>query len=94
MGKKHDENQDLKSLARIAKITRSNKHIAIGNKSDVGIHTWGRIDFLRKYCGWSISFGNEIITPTDGDFKAFKEKARSKNTHDLSNKNVRKKKAV
>ena len=52
MSKRHDENKDLKSVSRIAKLNYGDKTIRVPNKDAVGIHTWGKIDFLVKYCGW------------------------------------------
>ena len=54
MAKKHDERKDLRSVSRIARI--NGNHIIIGDKSAVGIHTWGKIDFLTKYCGYVATY--------------------------------------
>ena len=54
MAKKHDERKDLRSVSRIARI--DGNHITIGDKSAVGIHTWGKIDFLVNYCGYHLHY--------------------------------------
>lgn len=62
MGKKHDENSDLASIAKIAKVNYGNKTITAPKGTHIGIHTWGKIDFLTHYCGWFFSFNGESIT--------------------------------
>lgn len=54
MAKKHDERKDLMSVSRIARI--DGNHIIIGDKSAVGIHTWGKIDYLVNYCGYTVHY--------------------------------------
>ena len=54
MAKKHDERKDLRSVSRIARI--DGNHIIVGDKSIVGIHTWGKIDFLVHYCGYNLHY--------------------------------------
>lgn len=56
--KKHDENRDLKSVARISKINYGNKTIQCSKAVNIGIHMWGRIDFLIHYCGWHFIWNN------------------------------------
>lgn len=55
---KHDENRDLKSVARIAKINIVDKTIQASKAATIGIHMWGKIDFLTKYCGWHFIWNN------------------------------------
>lgn len=54
MAKKHDERKDLRSVSRVARI--DGNHIIVGDKSAVGIHTWGKIDFLVNYCGYHLHY--------------------------------------
>lgn len=54
MAKKHDERKDLRSVSRVTHI--DGNHITIGDKSAVGIHTWGKIDFLVNYCGYHVHY--------------------------------------
>ena len=93
MVKRHDENQDLKAVGRVALVDTKMKVITIVNKDIIGIHTWGRIDFLTKYCGYNMVYVKNAQLK-DGDStknKEYKEKARNKNAHSLSNKNARRK---
>ena len=62
---KHDERKDLESLKRVAKVDFSNKTIKLTNR--VGISTRGKLDFLCKYCGWTLLSGNNTIEQTDED---------------------------
>lgn len=61
MGKKHDENKDLRMISRVAKIDYAIKHIRIPKEAIIGIKTWGRIDYLVNYCGWTCSYDNSIV---------------------------------
>lgn len=55
---RHDENKDLRSVARIAKVNPSDKTIQCSKNATIGIHMWGKIDFLTKYCGWHFIWNN------------------------------------
>lgn len=87
MSKKHDERKDLVSVSRIARI--DGNHIIIGDKSIVGIHTWGKIDFLTKYCGYTLNYQKGTVASkikfaeTETSARAAK-KARKE--HKLTNK--------
>ena len=50
MAKKHDERKDLKCVSKVAEI--NGNRIIIPTNAVIGIHTWGRIDFLIHYCGY------------------------------------------
>ena len=56
--KNHDENKDLRCLSRIGKINYSDKTIRASKNATIGIHMWGRIDFLTHYCGWIFIWDN------------------------------------
>lgn len=58
MAKKHDENRDLRCVARIASINPGDKSIQCSKNATIGIHMWGRIDFLTNYCGWHFIWNN------------------------------------
>lgn len=60
MSKKHDENKDLRLVSRIARIDNSNKTIQAPKSAIIGNTTWGRIDFLTHYCGWTLIWNNEV----------------------------------
>jgi hypothetical protein len=49
---KHDENKDLRSFSRIGKVSLGDKTLRASKTVTIGIHMWGRIDYLTKYCGW------------------------------------------
>lgn len=50
MAKKHDERKDLKCVSKVAEI--NGNRIIVPTDAIIGIHTWGRIDFLIHYCGY------------------------------------------
>lgn len=58
MAKKHDERKDLKCVSRVAEI--NGNHIIIPTNTVIGIHMWGRIDFLVRYCGYILNFSNNV----------------------------------
>ena len=57
---KHDENKDLRSFSRIGKVDYSDKTLQCSKSATVGIHMWGKIDFLTKYCGWHFVWNNNV----------------------------------
>lgn len=61
MSKKHDENKDIRLVSRIAKLDNINKTIQAPKSAIIGNTTWGRIDFLTHYCGWTFVWNNDII---------------------------------
>lgn len=87
MAKKHDERKDLMSVSRIARI--NGNHIIIGDKSAVGIHTWGKIDFLVHYCGYHVHYECGA-KPSNLKFDESKTSAREaekiRKEHKLTNK--------
>ena len=54
--KKHDENKDIKSLAKVCKISMYDKTISCADITKIGIRRWGKVDFLTRYCGWHFVF--------------------------------------
>lgn len=87
MAKKHDERKDLMSVSRIARI--NGNRIIIGDKSAVGIHTWGKIDFLVNYCGYHVHYECGA-KPSNLKFDESKTSAREakkiRKEHKLTNK--------
>lgn len=55
---KHDENKDLRSVSKIAKVNLGDKTIQVSKNTNIGIHMWGKIDFLTHYCGWHFIWNN------------------------------------
>lgn len=58
MAKKHDERKDLKCVSRIAEI--NGNHIIVPTNAVIGIHMWGRIDFLVHYCGYILNHSRTV----------------------------------
>ena len=87
MAKKHDEKKDLKCVSRVAEI--NGNHIIIPTNSVIGIHTWGRIDFLVHYCGYVLNRSNNVKASNfnfeDAEVSA-REAKKIKKEHKLSNK--------
>ena len=87
MAKKHDEKKDLKCVSRVAEI--NGNHIIISTNSVIGIHTWGRIDFLVHYCGYVLNRSNNVkasnLNFEDATVSA-REAKKIKKEHKLSNK--------
>lgn len=87
MAKKHDEKKDLKCVSRVAEI--NGNHIIIPTNSVIGIHTWGRIDFLVHYCGYVLNRSNNIkasnLNFEDAEVNA-REAKKIKKEHKLANK--------
>ena len=87
MAKKHDEKKDLKCVSRVAEI--NGNHIIIPTNSIIGIHTWGRIDFLIHYCGYVLKRSRNVkasnLNFEDATVSA-REAKKIKKEHKLSNK--------
>ena len=87
MAKKHDEKKDLKCVSRVSEI--NGNHIIIPKNAVIGIHTWGRIDFLVHYCGYVLNRSNNVkasnLNFEDATVSA-REAKKIKKEHKLSNK--------
>ena len=87
MAKKHDEKKDLKCVSKVAEI--NGNHIIIPKNSVIGIHTWGRIDFLLHYCGYVLNRSNNVkasnLNFEDAEVSA-REAKKIKKEHKLTNK--------
>lgn len=87
MAKKHDERKDLKCVSRVAEI--NGNHIIVPTNAVIGIHTWGRIDFLTKYCGYILNRSKNVKASNlkfeDASVSA-REAKKIKKEHKLSNK--------
>lgn len=60
MSKKHDENKDLRLISNKVKVSYFDKTLQAPKSAIIGIRTWGRIDFLCNYCGWSFIYNNDV----------------------------------
>ena len=96
MAKKHDENKDLKSFARIGKIDYGNKVLYAPKSATIGIHLWGKIDFLRHYCGWWFAWtNNPTVSNTQSNVDSndsSKTAKKAKKEHKLTDKTKKTKK--
>lgn len=87
MAKKHDERKDLKCVSRVAEI--KGNRIIVPIYTVIGIHTWGRIDFLIHYCGY-ILYRDKNVKASNLNFEdasvSAKEAKKIKKEHKLTNK--------
>ena len=87
MTKKHDERKDLNCVSKVAEI--NGNRIIISKNAVIGIHTWGRIDFLLHYCGYVLNRSNNVkasnLNFEDATVSA-REAKKIKKEHKLTNK--------
>ena len=87
MAKKHDEKKDLKCVSKVAEI--NGNRIIIPTNTVIGIHMWGRIDFLVHYCGYILNRSKNVKASNlkfeDAEVSA-REAKKIKKEHKLSNK--------
>ena len=87
MAKKHDEKKDLKCVSKVAEI--NGNLIIIPTNTVIGIHMWGRIDFLVHYCGYILNRSKNVKASNlkfeDAEVSA-REAKKIKKEHKLSNK--------
>lgn len=92
MAKKHDENKDLRSVSRVARINFGDKTIQAAKSATIGIHMWGKIDYLTKYCGWHFYWNNGAgtggynISSDDSNKKNYREMKKANKTPKLTDK--------
>lgn len=87
MAKKHDEKKDLKCVSRIAEIYGN--HIIVPTNAVIGIHTWGRIDFLIHYCCYFLYRTKNVKASNlnfEDDSVSAREAKKIKKEHKLTNK--------
>ena len=56
---KYDENKVLRSIARVASI--NGNHIILKADAVVGIHMWGKLDYLTNYRGYIVSRSHNVV---------------------------------
>lgn len=87
MAKKHDERKDLKCVSKVAEI--NGNRIIVPTNAIIGIHTWGRIDFLIHYCGY-ILYRAKNVKASNLNFEdatvSAREAKKIKKEHKLTNK--------
>lgn len=87
MAKKHDEKKDLKCVSKVVEI--NGNHIIVPTNTVIGIHMWGRIDFLVHYCGYILNRSKNVKA---SNFKiedaavSAREAKKIKKEHKLTNK--------
>lgn len=87
--KKHDENQDVRILSKKFNVNSVQKQIRASHTQDIGNKTWGRIDFLTHYCGYTLIWGDVILTKRDYEDSERKDnikKIKKESKHQLSDK--------
>ena len=93
---KHDENKDLKSFSRIGKVSPGDKTLRASKNATIGIHMWGRIDFLTKYCGWHFIWDNNagvgVNKSDDSNNNSARANKKVKKEHQLTDKTKKTKK--
>lgn len=87
MAKKHDERKDLKCVSKVAEI--NGNRIIVPTDAVIGIHTWGRIDFLIHYCGYYL-YRAKNVKASNLNFEdatvSVREAKKIKKEHKLTNK--------
>ena len=79
--------KDLKCVSKVAEI--NGNRIIIPTDTIIGIHTWGRIDFLVHYCGY-ILYRAKNVKASNLNFEdatvSAREAKKIKKEHKLTNK--------
>ena len=97
MAKKHEENKDLRCFSRVGKINYSDKTLRASKNAIIGIHMWGKIDFLIHYCGWHFVWNNQagtggyIGSSDDSNKKTYRELKKASKAPKLTNKTKKRK---
>lgn len=91
MTKKHDENKDIRLISKIASVNHINKTIQASKDTIIGIRSWGRIDYLVNYCGYSFVWNNNIrisskFKDDDTNVKRKRETKKASKENTLTNK--------
>ena len=80
---KYDENKVLRSVSRVAHV--EGNHIILKPDAIVGIHMWGKLDYLVNYRGYTVSRSNNVIKLKNEE-SAQKADKRTKNYSKLHRK--------
>lgn len=87
MVKKHDEKKDLKCVSKVVEI--NGNHIIVPTNTVIGIHMWGRIDFLVHYCGYILNRSKNVKASNlkiEDAVVSAREAKKIKKEHKLTNK--------
>jgi hypothetical protein len=88
MAKRHEEERDLRSVSKIAKVHQGQKVIEISKSQLVGIKMWGKLDYLTKYKGWYLVFTNAAAKTqsSDSNKNSARIEKKMKKEHQLKDK--------
>ena len=89
---KHEENVDVRRVSRIAKIDTHNKLIQLNKTDQIGIKTWGRIDYLCNILGYRLIKSGIVISDSFsyGEAKAHNREVKKQIKADKANNNMKK----
>lgn len=90
---KHEENVDVRRVSRIAKIDTHNKLIQLNKSDNIGIKTWGRIDYLCNILGYRLIKSGIVISDkfTENEIKEHNREIKKKAKAAKVNENMAKK---
>lgn len=77
MSKKHDESKDLRNFSRIGRVGYNDKTLQCSKNATIGIHLWGKIDYLTKYCGWHFIWNNSAGVSYNTEFTSNNDSVRA-----------------
>lgn len=80
---KYDENKVLRSVSKVARI--EGNHIILKSDAIVGIHMWGKLDYLTNYRGYIVSRSQNVVKLKSEDTSS-KDDKRTKNYGKLHRK--------
>lgn len=91
----HDESKCLRSLSKVLNVNFVDKFLLANKNAVIGIHSWGKIDFLVKCCGWHFIWDNSAkLTRSEAlalakdrglDTKEARKEFKTKNKRNLKN---------
>lgn len=58
MAKCYDENKAIRSFSRVGSVNVVSKTLKASKTATIGIHMWGKIDYLTHYCGYHFVWDN------------------------------------
>ncbi len=95
MAKKHDENQDVQVLNKKFKVNPVQKLIHASHSLIIGNKSWGRIDFLTHYCGYTLVWGDTFLINQNNynnneKKKELRDAKKASKQRQLTNKNSKK----
>lgn len=90
---KHEESVDVRRVSRIAKIDTHNKLIQLNKSDNIGIKTWGRIDYLCNILGYRLIKSGIVINDSlsnDNEVKTHNREVKKQIKADKANNNMKK----